>query len=334
MVSSSLLIATLAHGVAGGNPPGTYAHYSGLPSGTSKDMEVDHFWVSMPTPDETQGNAVFGSMQYWMESGPGGYFGSQVWRVGADPSLWRNGSRNLLGSKIGASETHRVLFSMWDADASHQVSWEGDTCERFGGEGVGSHCLITYPMTQGVKYTMRVVMSDDQRKMTGYVTDTSTGVQTKIGTLVYPDYNGNQGFGLIKLAGSAFQEYFLSSDCENQPLSAVGLIGPFFSDRSVVPTGATGSYHGSCQHADVHSCIQPGEQCGPSHVMLLAGGTVEQKTAANTQLWQQPYPGSEVSCGAHHSDACQNCDQGRGASWCNGDCVWAGSSCSPKSVVV
>ena len=42
--------------------------------------------------------------------------------------------------------------------------------ERFGGEGVGSHCLITYPMTEGVKYTMRVAMSSDQRRMTGFIT--------------------------------------------------------------------------------------------------------------------------------------------------------------------
>ena len=96
--------------------------------------EVDHFWVTMPTPDQTQGNAVFASMQYFMEAGPGGYFGTQVWRKWVDPRSWRNGSRNLLGTRIGASETHKMLFSMWDKDASHRVTWEGPNCERFGGE--------------------------------------------------------------------------------------------------------------------------------------------------------------------------------------------------------
>jgi hypothetical protein len=268
-----------------------------------------------------------------MEAGPGGYFGSQVWRVGAETSLWQNGSRNLFGATISASEAHKVLFSMWDADADHQVTWEGDNCERFGGEGVGSHCVINYPMSHGVKYTLRVAMSDDGRKMTGYVKDTSTNTETTIGTLVYPDYKGNQGFGAIKTAASAFQEYFLSKGCANQPLSAVGLIGPFFHDRALAPTSASGSYHGDCRYADVHACIQPGEQCGPQHVMMLAGGDVAQTTPANSELWHAPYPGSQVSCGAHSADSCHNCAEGNGASWCNGDCEWR-DSCVSKGFVV
>lgn len=326
----TLLFPLLAAPVHAAGGPGTYAHYSGIPSGTSSDMQVDHLWVTIPTPDETQGNAVFASMQMWMEAGPGGYFGTQVWREGADTTQWRNGSKNLLGSRVGAGEGHKVIFSMWDADKDTKVSWEGDNCERFGGEGVGSHCVIMYPMEQGKKYTMKVSMSADQRKMTGSVTDTSTGVETKIGTLVYPDYKGHQGFGLITQQAAAFQEYFLANGCEGQAMSSVGLIGPYFKDRSVVPSAANPSYAGTCQRADVHACILPGDTCGPMHVFMLAGGHVTLTTPAGQQLWTQPYPGSQVSCGAHSSDACVNCDEGRGSSWCNGDCTWTGS-CSPKS---
>jgi hypothetical protein len=329
VVDFALFLFAPIHVLGGG--PGTYAHYGGIPSGTSSDMQVDHLWVTIPTPDETQGNAVFSSMQYWMEAGPGGYFGTQVWREGADPTSWRNGSKHLLPSKIGADETHRAIFSMWDGDSTHKVSWEGENCERFGGEGVGSHCMISYPLEQGKKYTLRVSMSDDYRKMTGYITDTSTGSETTIGTLVYPDFKGHQGFGLITQQGSAFQEYFEATGCDNQVLSTVGLIGPYFKDRSIQPISATPAYSGTCQHADVHACIEPGNTCGPPHVFLLAGKDVMLKTPSGTQLWTQPYPGTEVSCGAHSSDSCTNCDQGRDADWCNGDCAWTGSTCSPKS---
>jgi len=314
-------------------PPGTYAQYTMENStATSKDVEVDHFWVTMPTPDESTGNAVFASMEFAMQTGniAGGYFGTQIWRVDADPRLWRHGSKNLLGSRIGAEEMHKVLFSMWDGDQKHQVSWEGDNCERFGGEGVGSHCIITYPMEQGKKYTMRVSLSEDNRKMTGTVTDTSSGLVTTIGTLVYPDMNGFHGFGLIKQGAVAFQEYFASNDCAGQALSAVGLIGPFYKNRSVAPSSASMFYAGNCTYADVHACIMPGDQCGPSDVLLMAGGNVSQSTPAGTQLWIPPYPGTQVNCGNHTSDCCQNCDQGRGAEWCHGECTWTGI-CSARN---
>jgi len=323
----AILISSPIH-VLGG-PPGTYVNYNGIPTGASLDMQVDHLWVTMPTPDETQGNAVFASMQFWMQAGPGGYFGTQVWREGADPARWRNGSKQLSGSHVNADETHRVVFSMWDGDSAHHVSWEGGNCERFGGEGVGSHCMISYMLEEGRKYTLRVSLSDDHRKMTGYVKDTSTGSETTIGTLVYPDLKGYQGFGLINQQAQAFQEYFESSACEGQPLSAIGLTGPYFQNRAVTPASATPDYHGTCPHADVHACIEPGDTCGAPHVLLLAGGDVTLKTAKGTELWVQPYPGSQVSCGAHHSDTCENCPQGHGSSWCNGDCEWTGSTCSP-----
>ena len=34
-----------------------------------------------------------------------------------------------------------------------------------------------------------------------------------------------------------------------------------------------------------------------------------------------------VSCGHHTAAFCSECPQGRGASWCNGDCTWSGGLC-------
>ena len=86
--------------------------------------------MSEPTAAEKDGNAVFASTQYWTETGVGGYMGTQVWRE-------KNGT-----------ETHKAIFSMWDASKDIATTGVGPACARFGGEGVGSHCLITYPLEQ------------------------------------------------------------------------------------------------------------------------------------------------------------------------------------------
>mmetsp|Transcript_8526 Transcript_8526/g.20069 ORF Transcript_8526/g.20069 Transcript_8526/m.20069 type:complete len:523 (+) Transcript_8526:49-1617(+) len=36
---------------------------------------------------------------------------------------------------------------------------------------------------------------------------------------------------------------------------------------------------------------------------------------------------TDVYCGAHWASACAQCPQGQGAAWCNGDCTWRGSTC-------
>jgi len=37
----------------------------------------------------------------------------------------------------------------------------------------------------------------------------------------------------------------------------------------------------------------------------------------------------DVSCGGHHAASCQECPQGNGAGWCNGDCTWNNGFCWP-----
>lgn len=320
-------------GVVAQAGPGGYVHYSGIPAGVSQDMEVEHFWTSIPSPEESQGNAVFASMQFWTEAGAGGYFGTQVWRQGADPRLWRVGSRSRLGTRIGAEEVHQVIFSVWDLDG-HEVAWEGKTCERFGGEGTGSHCLIRFPMQAGRKYAFRLALSADNRRLTGVITDLVTGEASTVGTLVFPDARNYSGFGGIAHNAAAFQEYFGSSRCEDQALSAAGLIGPFWRERMISPSSATPSYSKDCVFSDVHACVAPSdEHCGPPHALMLAGGQVARATPDGTELWRQPFPGSQVSCGGHSSDSCANCPEGRGPGWCNGQCTWSGGACSPRSLL-
>ena len=34
-----------------------------------------------------------------------------------------------------------------------------------------------------------------------------------------------------------------------------------------------------------------------------------------------------MSCGNHNATSCQDCPQGNGAGWCNGDCKWIYNQC-------
>ncbi len=40
---------------------------------------------------------------------------------------------------------------------------------------------------------------------------------------------------------------------------------------------------------------------------------------------------TDVACGGHRATSCDRCPQGRGASWCNGDCEWRDGSCGRGS---
>ena len=42
-------------------------------------------------------------------------------------------------------------------------------------------------------------------------------------------------------------------------------------------------------------------------------------------------PVAPVSCGGHDASTCQDCPQGHGHYWCNGDCVWTNNECSSWS---
>jgi len=263
----------------GGNGPATYAHYV-TDELTSDDIQVDHVWVRIPRADETSGNAVFASMQYYFEANVGGYFGTQAWREGAT---------DLLGATIGADETHQVIFSVWDADEDHKVSWDGSGCGRFGGEGTGSHCRLHYPLREGVRYTLRVSKTGNSSQgvgWTGTITDPETGAVSTVGTLILPHYKGYQGFGQFATRGDAFLEYFLATGCDGQPVGSVGLFGPYFNERTSVALQAMPDYAGPCLYNDVSDCI-PGHGCGRPRVLMTAGGTTNRTTEKGETLWPE-----------------------------------------------
>lgn len=192
--------------------------------------------------------------------------------------------------------TYRALFSCWDASDSVETSWIDGApgyCERFGGEGTGSHCIIPVELQQGVVYEVVVAFAGHVKSggvsgnaWAGSFVDTSTNTSTPIGTLFHPDFNGYQGYGMMQIAGAHFQEYFLSSDCSGQAHSEIGLVGPFLTPAGtatiVAPSQAVANYAGNCTFDNVGGSA-PGF---PQHsVLLQAGGTVKRITPANVPLW-------------------------------------------------
>lgn len=274
-----------AHAVANsGDAPGTYVKYDWpkalLNQVLSTDMEVDHIWTTIPSGTDSHGNGVFASSQYWHHdkvsgsTNAGGYMGSQVMRRG-------NGS-----------ERRVFIFSCWDANISgvvHRVGWTTpDTCARFGGEGVGSHCILDYPTLSGRLYNFRVAYSGKNASgamWTGKVTDTVTGASAIVGTLFYPHVAGNVGFGNLGVYTNEFLEYFEGGDCDTAVHVAVGTIGPFFNQRKSTATQAYPQYgSGKCKRTSVLGCI-PGHGCGHPRVFVQGGKGVERNNSDTTKLW-------------------------------------------------
>ncbi|CAK0840056.1 unnamed protein product [Prorocentrum cordatum] len=239
---------------AGVRGPVNYAHYGPVATPT-EDVQADFVWRDVPRPGEALQVGVFASMQFGLEAGGGGYMGMQVASSGAS---------DIFGLEVDGQNTETAIFSYWDLDPSNKVSFLGPQCSRFGGEGTGSHCKIPYRFSEGGKYTISVrVYGYDQRyaALVGDIVDAATGESTAIGTLLVPHAKGLQGFGRFKEAGGSFLEYFSGSGCDNQARSSVGIVGPFFGERSQVPSTAAAAYGKGCRWSDTSACIE-GEGCG------------------------------------------------------------------------
>eukprot|EP01043_Picozoa_sp_COSAG02_P039955 COSAG02_NODE_3195_length_7193_cov_1.529462_2_plen_241_part_00 len=235
------------------------------------------------------------------------------------------GSQVMRGGSDGA-EKQVFIFSCWDADSAHKVGWttpkdaQGNGCSRFGGEGTGSHCMLSVPAKEGVTYKFRVASSGKNASgemWTGMLTDTQSGKQLKVGTLFYPHLPGKSGFGKFKVQSDDFLEYllqkigvlvmwvncvdactvfpfvdqetqsgsryFLGGTCDGAATTQVGIAGPFFNGHTVMPTQAYPSYgSGGCERSDVSACVA-GVGCGKPNV-LLSGG-VPRNNSDRKPLW-------------------------------------------------
>jgi hypothetical protein len=251
--------------------PGSYAHYQ-LPNTQSGGTDIEHavIWVIEPSPSELHGNAIFAATQMWQLAGPGGYMGTQRWRDSTTGKM-----------------VSKAIFSMWDASDSIQTGWRGPNCERFGGEGTGSHCMIDYPLLTNDTYIVKVSengYNTSGRFWLGTITDMRSNEVKQIGELFHPNFNGAIGYGLLQIAAASFIEYFESDGCENQAQVGVGMLGPLFNNMTIRPIQASGDYASGCNYSETNGCI-PGLECGEPKVYHLLGGQTRRTTPAGTPLW-------------------------------------------------
>jgi len=258
--------------------PGTYVNYKWPTESQplSSMMEVDHVWTSIPDGTDTHGNGVFASSQMWWHADngtqlAGGYMGSQVMR----------------GS--GGEERRVFIFSCWDHSADNKVGWTTpDTCSRFGGEGVGSHCILDYPTKAGTLYNFTLSLDGHNAtgaRWTGRVLDTSSGKSTLVGTLFMPHVDTTVGYGKIGVNSNEFLEYFAGGDCDTAVHVAVGTFGPYFNSRANRPTAAFPAYgSGDCKRTLVTGCI-PGWGCGAPRVWVEGGKGTARNNSDDTPLW-------------------------------------------------
>eukprot|EP01123_Difflugia_compressa_P007763 TRINITY_DN2151_c0_g1_i1.p1 TRINITY_DN2151_c0_g1~~TRINITY_DN2151_c0_g1_i1.p1 ORF type:complete len:253 (-),score=49.01 TRINITY_DN2151_c0_g1_i1:98-856(-) len=222
-------------------------------SGPFTAYTAHQIWTSGPT------NNVFGSMQYWFEEGQGGYMGSQYHSDG----------------------TQSVLFSIWDSDSLPYSSIPLGQCTRFGGEGEGSHCLITYPVKTNTEYVFTLHYNGYNGTgafWSGSVTDTTTGEATTMGTLYLLNVRGLQGFGLVQPAAASFIEYYTGGSF----YSAYGWKGPYGVDKTGQQTVVVSARSDQEQNVAVSACVNAWG-CGAPIAYYEEGPNVQ--TTPAQSLW-------------------------------------------------
>ncbi len=147
------------------------------------------------------------------------------------------------GGRVDGSIGDTVIFSWWDKSATtadRSVATSG-TCKRFGGEGDGVSCRLAYPIVQGRTYRFRVERVLD-KEWAAFVTDTVTGIESKIGQIRIMDAGE-----LVRT--SNFLEYFgpAQPTCNDVPSSMALFSSPLVTTAAGVLSGAvSGAPVGAC----------------------------------------------------------------------------------------
>ena len=124
-------------------------------------------------------------------------------------------------------------------------------------------------------------------------------------------------------------------------LTAIILVG------KLLHLSTTDDHHNNIRVNDASNVINHDAPIKDEHTntqtLILPIDNVEAKDAAvsrTNRLLQlkkkyQSYPGftgeASVVCGAHKAPTCEECPQGNGAGWCNGECEWIDGGCTRSS---
>lgn len=205
--------------------PAAAAQHVGGSSYVNWTATGSNYWnVDQYMMIERKGASTFWALQWFWSGGvpDGGYVGLQT------------------GGTLGETG----IFSIWNATAA-----SGPNCATFGGEGVGYSCKVAYPINVNRWYRYRVwrLNADTLGQWWGaWITDTSTGVETWIGSIRAPS-------GAVGTATpSNFEEYFGTAvACNAVPRSIVNWTQPAFNSLG----GGVYQYGSSYAGSSNNTCV-------------------------------------------------------------------------------
>ena len=139
------------------------------------NLDIFVRWVNDPTVTPSVG--VYAGFGFWFQNGVIGYFGTQV-----------------------DSGGKKAIFSIWDVGTTGITALPTGNCNRFGHEGKGTQCIISYGWVMGHEYRLRLshtgrVNSMEQWQAT--ILDTTTSIETSIGVIALSDSGGYPGYGQV-----------------------------------------------------------------------------------------------------------------------------------------
>lgn len=241
--------------------PGNYTDYRFDQSGPFFNFDVFVTWeVAPPTA------YIYPAFTFGFQASQGGYMGTQL-----------------------VGKTKKVIFSIWDIseDAmTAEPNWL--TCRRFGGEGTGAQCIISYNWVNNREYRLRIWTAGSDSTGENWIAtiyDTQSDDETTIGVIHLKNSNGYTGYGWLTNGPSIFLEYFGGPDaCVDQPYSRVTWRGPYANAAAYTATVAQVPFYPNCSTNNVLSSSW-------LRVTHEAGDDVQTTTPAGTSLWASPSAG-------------------------------------------
>lgn len=234
-------------------PQGTYTNWSWSAPAEGYNSFEHNLLIEKVTPDST----YFWSHQFQMVGGDGGYIGLQSH-----------------GSRVNGTVGKTAIFSIF----SSGIAGTAGSCivQQAGFDGYntsGTSCRVPFEWVEGRTYKLRVAyMSSDStgKRWGGWVTDTSTGVETFIAQIKVP--TTWKGLGAWSVM---WTEYFgvQPATCDQLPYSRVRFYTPK-ANGSIVP-------------ASMSNFLSTSSTCTNSAITNFTGGTIQEM---GNSLYQAPAP--------------------------------------------
>jgi len=212
--------ATTPNGTSPATPAQAYTFWQDLPGGYNQVR-----WQVRPDLDTQTANAgYFWALQGNLRNAAGTGTGS-VWYAG-------------LQSR--APNPKGIIFSIWEGIGGVAGDIPGTVSQAFTGEGEGWQLLADYNWTAGRTYSLRVVADTARgpRWYAAYFTDTTTGIQTWLGSIRAATIDGSELAGVAYQWTELFSQVTPATTCPLLPRSTTFFSIPTFT--TAAPSGPSG----------------------------------------------------------------------------------------------